>query len=181
MWVLELTITEELWKQTKIAAKFNITSLLDSASALIATVIRGTEHSDSKTKVCAGLYAYALEEYGKLLLLLECKPANGEVKFGYRNQFRHHRFKIEKASGSLPAECLTIHKGGFRSGPGNFRGGSGNFDVDTKVNWVNRLLIFHTDFRMDGLTLESPRAVDPPLLEDAVNKLSEIVKNVNVN
>ena len=174
-WVLQLTISEELWKKTQIATKSNVISLLISARALVTTIKSPADHPNSMAQVCAGLYTYALEEYGKLLYLLECKPENGEVVIEYRRKFRNHDFKIEKAASVLPQECLRMHTGAFLPGPGNFKGGTGNFDVHIDADLATRLLIFHTDFRDDGMVVESPPTVDVPLLDNAISTLDTIV------
>src|SRR5205809_6533176 len=82
-WVEYLTISEQLWNTTKIETRWNIISLLDSANALIEKIKTPADHPNSMAKVCAGLYTQALEEYGKLLYLLECTPANGQVTIEY--------------------------------------------------------------------------------------------------
>jgi hypothetical protein len=44
-----------------------------------------------------GIYIYALEESGKLLLLKESQTVDGKYLIKYRDVFRSHDFKFNKA------------------------------------------------------------------------------------
>jgi hypothetical protein len=133
--------------------------------------------SDYSPKVCAGLYTFALEEYGKLLYLMNCVPSNGLVVIEYRNKFRKHEFKFTTIKNALPEECLKIHHGDFLSGDGNFMGGDGNYDVSIDADLQTRLGVFYTDFRSDGMNLEMVPPVDLRLLVKAIERFRQIVES----
>jgi hypothetical protein len=63
--------------------------------------------------ICGGLYTYAMEEYGKNLLLKGCSESNGYVSidqkwFGGRGS---HDLKIKQAFSVLPLECKILSVG----------------------------------------------------------------------
>lgn len=60
--------------------------------------------------ICAGLLTFAIEEFGKLLLLKECKPKNSFVDLSsIKNRFFDHDTKFKIAKSSLRKECITIY------------------------------------------------------------------------
>jgi AbiV family abortive infection protein len=118
--------------------------------------------------ICAGLYTYAVEEYGKLLLLNKCKPSGGMVEIRFRDWFRNHTDKFNIANENLPDECKTLHKGAFSRA---FR--SQDFDTETVADFEARLAIFYSDFTDRGDIKRVP-SVDKDLLKKAINKLTTI-------
>lgn len=61
--------------------------------------------TQNDTAVLAGLYTFAVEEYGKLLMLAELQPANGQVTVPYGGGIRNHSRKFAAAIERLPAVC----------------------------------------------------------------------------
>ena len=63
--------------------------------------------------IAAGIYVYALEEFGKLLLLKDCKKVDGRYIIKYRNEFVSHRIKFGKAFDYLQNnnsdECIILN------------------------------------------------------------------------
>ena len=104
-WVKILEITEELWKKCIQVTRQNILKLLESAEVLL--------DNGGNEAICAGLYTYAVEEYGKILLLKKCNISGGKVKIKYRNGFRFHPKKFTLAANDLPRECKTLKRGLF--------------------------------------------------------------------
>src|SRR5437870_13866809 len=55
--------------------------------------------------ICAGLYTFALEEYGKILHL-QSYATNDIIEIKYKHGFRHHPTKFDLVKSKLPAQCL---------------------------------------------------------------------------
>jgi hypothetical protein len=71
-WVENLEVEEKLWLQIMQETLNGINALLDSVKTLLA--------NGGNASICGGLYMYAVEEYGKLLLLKMYKPIGGKVR-----------------------------------------------------------------------------------------------------
>jgi hypothetical protein len=117
--------------------------------------------------ICAGLYTYAVEEYGKTLFLNDKKhilPNNKEVKFRYtgHKSFRDHYHKFRLAHKKLPESCKKLHEGSFTK---TFSQNSMSTDLIANVN--ARLTVFFADFQNKNSILQPPQ-VDRPLLVKAV-------------
>jgi hypothetical protein len=74
-WVEELEISEDLWKKIMHETLSGILALVDSVEKLL--------NNGGDATVCSGLYMYAVEEYGKLQLLMGYNPSAGKVKVNY--------------------------------------------------------------------------------------------------
>jgi hypothetical protein len=87
-----------------------------------------------------------LEEFGKLLLLKECKAVNGRYIITYREEFVDHNAKFRKAFDSLEkndsGECIVLNKGSFSSKSFS----SESFTMDLLAQTQARLGIFYVDF-----------------------------------
>lgn len=69
---------------------------LNGIFALLDSVERLLQNGGNEA-IAAGLYMYAVEEYGKLLLLKNYRPSSGKVTIGYKNEFRNHKAKFDIA------------------------------------------------------------------------------------
>jgi len=67
-WVKYLIITEDLRNKTIEITHQRILKLLDSAQILL--------DNGGHLAICAGLYTYAVEEYGKIVLLRKSRKIN---------------------------------------------------------------------------------------------------------
>ena len=86
-----------------------VRSLLRSASILLAAAASPGEPDPRGLLTASGaLYTYAVEEYGKLLLIESLPEKGGIVSVPYREIFRSHGKKFEAALGALPAECARL-------------------------------------------------------------------------
>jgi hypothetical protein len=70
--------------------------------------------------ICAGIYTYAVEEYGKFLYLRRLSPTspNNTITIQYTDDnqgFLDHRHKFKLALDTLPDSCKTLRQGGFTS------------------------------------------------------------------
>ena len=160
-WVKTLEINEELWQKTMEETLHGILKLLESAEILL--------ENGGDSAISAGLYTYAVEEYGKILVLKQSKHLNGQVKIKYKNKFRDHSTKFRAAIENLPSECITIGLIGFEEGFEN-----GFQRKKTLSDWEARLAVFYCDFEDSGEDIKPPPPVSIERLRNAIVKLREI-------
>jgi hypothetical protein len=136
--------------------------------------------------ICAGIYTYAIEEYGKILFLNSLSPLpspnNNKLKVPYThlNQgfFDHiHKFELALYDKNLPYSCKVLRGGGF-----TFTGFTKTgFITDTPADFEARKSIFYTDF--DGNnnynSILTPLQVDRGLLEKAVDEFLNFMRAQN--
>jgi AbiV family abortive infection protein len=99
---LFMEISEQLWKDLKENTLEGAKKLLDSADKLLS--------NDGNVAICAGLYSYAVEEYGKFLILDKYRIRKNKVniqKILFKGRDSHD-FKLEAAFRELPDECKYI-------------------------------------------------------------------------
>ena len=141
-----------------------ILKLLDSAQILL-------ENGGSVT-VCAGLYTYAVEEYGKILLLRKSRKVDAHDRVKYKEGFRDLNTKFRLAVKHLPNECLTLRIGIFD--PNIFD--PKTFDTETIIaDFKSRISVFYTNFIGSGKDIESVSPVNEKLLKNAITKLRKII------
>jgi hypothetical protein len=100
--------------------------------------------------ICAGIYTYAVEEYGKILFLNDLSPTstNPNLPIQYKatgQGFLNHRHKIDLAWDALPDSCKLLREGGFTD-TGFTQSG---FTHDTPAKLETRLSIFFVDFNKE--------------------------------
>ena len=164
-----LEITEELWKRSITETLHGVLELLESAEKLL-------DNGGNKT-ICAGLYTFAVEEYGKVLLLNQYIPFKGKVKIKYNREFIDHTKKFEIAVKILPSECTTIHEGIFDEAIFDEE----IFDVKQVADFEARMAVFYCDFSDSGDDIRPVPAVDRTLLKTAIGKLRAIAFAANMN
>jgi AbiV family abortive infection protein len=157
-WPKILWITEDLWKKTIDKTIHGVLRLLESAEILL--------DNGGNEAISAGLYTYAVEEYGKILVLKQSKHVEGKVEIKYREKFRCHSEKFKKAIDDLPKECKTIGITGFEEG---FEEGFERkyFLADFEA----RMDVFYCDFSDSRDGIEPIPPVDKQRLKNAINKL----------
>lgn len=164
-----VTISDALWKDTQHETVERIFTLLDSAEKLL--------QNKGNLAVCAGLYTYAVEEYGKLLFLQEDVPQFGKVTVTYKREFCWHPAKIPKALSVLPPECKFLKTPLFD--PAIFD--PNIFDAKlVKADFEARTTVFYTDFNDTYTALLSPSPVDGGRLLNAIIKLRQIVSGIKI-
>ena len=93
-----------------------VRGLLSSAALLCrGAASSGADLPAGLLAAAGGLYTYALEEYGKLLLLDSLTEKGGIVSVPLQEMFRRHGKKFKAALDSLPKECRLL--GGGPHGP----------------------------------------------------------------
>ncbi len=133
--------------------------------------------------ICAGIYTYAVEEYGKILFLNDLRPTstnpNLPIQYTTAGQgFLNHRHKIGLAWDALPDSCKLLSEGGFTD-TGFTKSG---FTHDTPAKLETRLSIFFVDFDEDDkfCSIETPPEVNRELLIKAVDDFLRHIRNENL-
>jgi hypothetical protein len=121
--------------------------------------------------VCAGLYTYAIEEYGKILFLKSFSvSAANEITFPYRRDgakgFLNHHEKFPRAldDKQLPDSCKTLREGDFNADDYE----PDDYITEITADFDARMALFYADFKDQDSILEPP-PVDRPLLQNAVD------------
>jgi AbiV family abortive infection protein len=161
-----LPITEELWEKTMQEALTRILRLLDASEKFL--------NMEGDEAVCAGLYTYAVEEYGKLLFLKRYSPIGGLVCIKYKDEFRNHTNKFKISLPNLP-KGKVLARIGFEEGFAE-----GFQHIDTVANFETRLAIFYTDFDDSGKDLIPIPRVDSDKLRIAIDELRKIANATTI-
>jgi len=169
-WVEILQISEELWRKIVQETLNGVFKLLDSAEILL--------DNEGNKAICAGLYTYALEEYGKIVLLKQSSHAAGEVEIEYRKGFLYHPKKFRLALENLPNECRTLYEAPFDAK--DFE--SSDFETeDVIADFEARMAVFYSDFTDSGCNIQPVPPVDTRLLKNAINTLRTIALGTDLN
>lgn len=133
---------------------------------------RSRSDSDGLLAVAAGLYTYAFEEYGKLLLVARLPEKGGVISVPYREIFRSHGKKFEAARGTLPKECWSAVEGYI----GSAYIGSARVGIVTTLDatFPARMSIFYLDMDSNGDPAESIPS-SAKLLENALAGMERAV------
>src|ERR687898_3446167 len=156
-----IELSEDVWKQMMKFIRDGILRKIDA--------VRHMQTADKD--IAAGLYVYAVEEFGKLLLLRDALSLNCKRKIKYDEGFVNHETKIKKASDYFRSNnfnvCMILAQGC----PGHASDvDDGNWDnviVDLAADTEARLSVFYADFVYDhdeNPVVESPPDVEPKLL-----------------
>jgi hypothetical protein len=165
----EIHISKETWNEAKRLIKNGIIKKLSAAK----------QNIDIDTEIAAGIYIYALEEFGKLLLLKESQTVDGKYIIKYRDGFRSHDFTFNKAFDYLQingyGKCIILNDDdAFTPDAFSWR----SFTIRLVAQTEARLGIFYVDFTKSennnyGI-LKIP-TVDQNKLNEAINKLEEVI------
>jgi hypothetical protein len=133
--------------------------------------------------IAAGLYIYAVEEFGKLLLIKNVNELDGMRKVVYEKEFLSHTKKFKAAFYYFQANrydaCLVLSEGDV---------------VPSDVVWSDaiigllantgaRLSVFYSDFTHDkslNIIIETPPAIDLDLVRKASNELERASKEFHI-
>ena len=176
-------INKRTWYSITSDTLWKVCSLLDATRTLVYAIEENVGEDEYENEyfsisvggdptVAAGLYTYAVEEYGKYLYLKSLKPIDEKYHIDYTNEFISHPRKFERALSNLPHECKLVHLG--EDEDTEFY--EPDFHDDIIANFETRLRIFYSDFDpyfANKITKTSP-PVSAKLLKIAVQKLWEI-------
>ena len=165
---LRIYLSEDKWNDAKYSIREGIIKKLAAAK----------QNLTINKEIAAGIYIYALEEFGKLLLLKNSKIVGGKYIINYRNEFINHQVKFGKAFDYLQKnnyyECIVLNNLISYTWDSSSRK---RFLVD-----VEELLgIFNIDFsvtknnnhhKYDIMNIPN---VDDINLKDAINQLKNVI------
>jgi hypothetical protein len=164
----EIMISESILKRMFDHTHKNILRKLSAAKILV----------DHDAEMSAGLYTYAIEELGKLILLKNCTFQNGECRIKYKEQFLSHSYKFGIAFDFLQEnradQCITLSNGGYSPQGFSWRG----FFIGMPADFESRLAIFYSDFMIhndEAVDTVSIPQVHVDRLITAINGLEKIL------
>jgi hypothetical protein len=100
-------------------------------------------------EVAAGIYTYAVEEFGKFQLLKEAEKVAEGYRINYKNEFLRHEVKFPKAIKYLQnhnhSECNNI------GGSFSKKSFTNSFTLETETSFQSRLGIFYIDLEIDQM------------------------------
>ena len=169
-----VSITEKILKDTKQSIQKGIIKKLVAAKGLL----------DIDKEAAAGLYIYAVEELGKLLLLEKIKKKNGRYNISYKKEFLNHSAKFSIALDYLQEhnynKCIILNdEGGFSPNSFSWKG----FTIGLLPKTKSRLSIFYTDFvyshlKVNQIEIMKIPIVDGNILTDAINELETVINSL---
>ena len=165
----EIQISKETWIEAKRLIKSGIIKKLSAAK----------QNIDIDIEIAAGIYIYAVEEFGKLLLLKESQIVDGKYIIKYRDGFRSIDYKFNKAFDYLQNDgygrCIILNDdGAFTPDAFSWR----SFTIGLVAQTEARLGIFYVDFTKsenDNYEIMKIPTVDRNKLNEAINKLEEVI------
>jgi AbiV family abortive infection protein len=169
----DMDILKQEWNQMLRLTSDGIIRKLDSARRFV----------DIDKDISAGLYTYAIEEFGKLILLSNSKSIanNTKRKVIYAEEFTNHEKKFQTAFDYLQnnghEDCYVLNDEGDSSPKDS---AWSDFNVGLLADFEARLSIFYSDFVYDvnqNIVIQKPPAVDSEMLREAINKLESVVNN----
>jgi hypothetical protein len=169
----EIIISNEMYEKIISKTKEGVLKKLKAATQLL----------DIDLEISAGLYTYAIEEFGKLLVLKRSiSTKNGARKILYRSEFTNHNHKFTVAFDYLSEhrifECMIINTGDFSIQNFHWK----NFHVGLLADFESRLSIFYSDFERQNneeadYKITEIKQIDRDLLEKATVKLVDVINN----
>ncbi len=166
-------ISNDKWNETKHTIRNGIIKKLSAAN----------QNLSIDTDIAAGIYIYALEEFGKLLLLNDCKKVDGRYIIKYRDEFVNHRIKFSKVLDFLQNnnsdECIVLNdESSYISESSSWK----NFSKELLAEIEARLGIFYIDFTeskndKEKYDITKIPNIDKNKLKDAINELGNVINN----
>ena len=170
---LRIYISKDKWNDAKHTVRDGILKKLSAAK----------QNLSIDKDIAAGIYVYALEEFGKLLLMKDCKKVDGRYIIKYRNEFVSHRIKFGKAFDYLQNNhsdeyIILNNENNYTSDLYSWK----KFSIELIVETEARLGIFYVDFsdlqnNKDKYGIMKIPHVDENKLKGAINELENVVNN----
>jgi len=181
----EIHLENQDWNNLKKLTYERIISKLESAKKLL--MVGGFDD------ISAGLYTFALEEFGKLILLEKSEPIanNTKRKIRYRREFTSHDIKFESAFDYLQDytktsyKCYVLNDEGSCS-PQSFTWRS--FNIGLMADFKARVSIFYSDvsYKLNDagqvtneFTIDQVPKIKNEKLHEAVEELSMILRETS--
>ena len=101
----KIYISKDKWNETKHTVRDGIIKKLAAAK----------QNLSIDKDIAAGIYIYALEEFGKLLLWKDCKKVDGRYIIKYRNEFVYLLQKLKSRLGIFYVDFFDLqnNKGNY--------------------------------------------------------------------
>jgi hypothetical protein len=165
----EIIISKKQWKDLMIITNDGIKKKLNSARKLV----------DIDKEISAGLYTYAIEEFGKMILLNKSRLGKGGYVLKYSSEFIRHERKFPAAFDYLQENryerCYVLNnKGGFTPEGFSWR----SFTIGLLTDFEARLSVFYSDLVYDDkrqIVLAKIPEVDREMLRKAIDELQVAV------
>lgn len=113
-----------------------------------------------------------IQKTKKFLLLNSIKEQNGIFQIKYKDEFRNHSEKFQKALENIPEECKLVHSGGYT----NTGFTSNSFNTDVIAGFETRLGIFYSDLD-EGKRVQLLPQVDLNSLSKALERFTKLIKD----
>jgi hypothetical protein len=159
-----IDIPEEQWKEM-------MQNVLNGIFQKL-TAVKSMQNIDMY--IAAGIYIYAVEEFGKLLLLKNASALSGMRRIVYEKEFLSHTRKFKSAFDYFQANkydsCLVLSEGDFVPSDVVWS----DYYIGLLSNTGARLSVFYSDFAYDknlNVIIETPPAIDLGLLQKASSEL----------
>lgn len=167
-------IPEQIWKEMMHNVRGGIFRKLEAASNVLAI----------DKDVAAGVYVYAVEEFGKLLLLKRASVLDGVRRVAYKDEFINHNYKFKAAFDYFQANghdaCLVISQGWFVVSDVAWDAIERRLLAETQ----SRLSIFYSDFAYDDkqqkIVIERPPTIDINILKKAIDELKSATNKLTI-
>jgi hypothetical protein len=124
--------------------------------------------------IAAGIYIYAVEEFGKLLLLKNANVIKDMRRVVYEKEFLSHTRKFKAAFDYFQTNkydsCFVLSEGDFVPSDVVWS----DYYIGLLSNTGARLSVFYSDFTYDknlSVIIETPPVIDLGLLQKASNEL----------
>jgi hypothetical protein len=165
-------ISQDKWNETKRTIRDGIIKKLSAKQNLSIDI-----------DIAAGIYIYALEEFGKLLLLKDCKKVDERYIIKYRDEFVNHLIKFSEAFDYLQNNnsdvCIVLNDESSHT----YESYSWKiFPKELLAEIEARLAIFYIDFTeskndKDKDDITKIPNIDKNKLNDAINELGSVINN----
>jgi AbiV family abortive infection protein len=174
----QITITDKVWDEAKKNTLKGIEEKISAAETIV--------NNQASIDIAASLYTYALEEFGKLLLLkkLPKTKSSNRRNVNYKNEFACHNKKFELAFDYLQNAgheyCVVLNDQGSFS-PKSFSWRS--FNLGLLADFNARLSLLYTDskYQQGGIILEIRPSVKKDYLIRAISELRSAVQQLNMS
>lgn len=168
----EVPLEEKIWQNL-------INQIMNDIRGKIA-ILKSMISAQVNEYVCAGLYTFILEEFGKLILLQRSPKKNSKITIKYAGEFTNHEIKFSTALNYLQQygyeEAYVLNNHGSFS-PKSFSWKS--FTIGQLVNFDTRLALFYTDLELDKnsgkIVISRPPFVDIEFLKKAVTTFEKAI------
>jgi hypothetical protein len=151
------SVSTEVYRKLLNQTYEGIIRKLESATALL----------EIDEYLSAGLYTYASEELGKILLLKQSARLDGEIQIEYIDKFIRHKSKFELAFDYLQqnrhGHCIILNSGGYD--PNGYSWGG--FTIGLLADFEARLSIFYSDLKEGEAEVKEIPPVDGSVLHKA--------------